>query len=223
MTTNICLITVLYFIVNSFKRYHRIMTSTPLRKSVLFSLLLFGIFILFACSTASKKGENASDSGIIYGPGFAFTLTAPPGWRLDENAAQENDLFAAVLPDHKSWKRAKVRMYASIVRLDTTKHETIQTVMKRDAKYFKTRSNSLQITDLDTLSQGEQTIYLRTIIGVENEPYKIIGYADEGNLIVLIGMGTTKKSLFDENINNFRSLLGSFRFFEKQTKFVAPE
>lgn len=183
----------------------------------------FSLLVLLSCSSATKKNTLNSDSGIIYGPGFAFALTAPEGWRLDETAAKENDLFAAVLPDGKSWKKAEVRMYASIVRLDSSNNESIQTVMERDAKYFNNNSKSLQITDIDTVNFGEQRIYLRSIKGVEKEPYKIIGYADEKNLVVLIGMGSTNQSLYEDNLKNFRALLASFRFFEKQSRFITPQ
>jgi|GEM_PF-5479165 len=194
-----------------------------LQKSLVVFVIVSGLFSAISCSSAAKKNAPNTDSGIIYGPGFAFTLTAPAGWRLDEKAAKENDLFAAVLPKNKSWKEADIRMYASIVRLDSSKNESIHTVMKRDAKYFQSHSKSLQITDLDTVDFGEQRIFLRAIRGVEKEPYKIIGYAEENNLIVLIGMGSTNKSLYEENLRNFRSLLASFRFFEKQSRFITPQ
>jgi len=199
------------------------MKTRSLRFLATLGILLLGLSIIFGCSSAKKNNNPESDSGIIYGPGFAFTLSAPNGWRLDEKAAEQNDLFAAVLPDGKSWKKADVRMYASIVRLDSSKNETIQTVMQRDAKYFRKHSQSLKITDLDTVTSGDQTVYLRSIMGVEKEPYKIIGYADEGNLIVLIGMGSVKRSLYEQNLRDFQSLLASFRFFAKQSHFVAPE
>lgn len=194
-----------------------------LQKSFAVFFIVSSLLSVISCSSVAKKNAPDSDSGIIYGPGFAFALTAPAGWRLDEKAAEENDLFAAVLPKNKSWKRADIRMYASIVRLDSSKNESIQTVMKRDAKYFQSHSKSLQITDLDTVDFGKQRIYLRAIRGVEREPYKIIGYAEENNLVVLIGMGSTKKSLYEENLKNFQSLLASFRFFEKQSRYIAPQ
>lgn len=179
--------------------------------------------LVLSCSSARRQAEQNQDSGIIYGPGFAFSLTAPDGWRLDETAAEQQNMFAVVLPEKKNWNDAEVRMYASIIRIDTSQGQSMRTVMNRDKDYFMQRSGQFQITGTDTIYRGEETVFLREYRGISNEPYKITGYIDEGPLITLIGMGSTNRELYNQSLPAFRSLLRSYQFFESSSKVILSE
>src|SRR5260370_22304345 len=100
----------------------------------LFSLLLFW-------SAASAQDE----SGIIYGKGYSFTLTAPKGWVLDTTSGRQQGLQAVFYPKDSSWKTGTAGMYANVdQKADSTK-ENLQSIITNDIARYKKESPNIKV------------------------------------------------------------------------------
>ena len=58
------------------------------------------------------------DSGIVYGPKAAFTLTAPEGWVLDNRSGKSQGLPCVLYRKGQSWADGKTVMYAKVASTD---------------------------------------------------------------------------------------------------------
>jgi hypothetical protein len=76
--------------------------------------IAFAVTVLIGSATA----QSTHSGGVIYGPKAAFSLTAPNGWVLDNQAGQEQGLPCVLYPKGSSWSDAKTVMYAKIASTD---------------------------------------------------------------------------------------------------------
>lgn len=186
-----------------------------------------GFILLLTGCALFQKNEPAPDSGIIYGPGFALSLTAPEGWELREQEAQKRSLFAVILPKGKSWDKANRRMYASIAGIDTAAdegHHDIYDLMRRDSVYFSNIAENVKITTIDTIIRSnEREVFLRKVTGIPKEPYKITAYANEETMVVMVGFGAQTEKLFNQTLPQFYRVLSSYRFFDRSAKVITPD
>jgi len=59
-------------------------------------------------------GEDTSSAGLVSGPKAGFSITAPEGWVVDNEAGKEQDLPCVLYPKDSSWSDAKTVMYANM-------------------------------------------------------------------------------------------------------------
>lgn len=184
-------------------------------------LLLLGFLV--SCA-GSKSTQKERESGIIYGPGFALSLTAPEGWELKEDVAQSKKLFALMLPKGETWESADSKIYASVAGLDTTSGQQISTILERDSLYFTRLSERVVVQPIDSIQRPDSPpLLLRKITGTPEEPYKVIAYAEQGPIIVMIGFGTKTGQQYSATLPKFYDVLRNYRYFDRETKFLTPD
>jgi hypothetical protein len=72
------------------------------------------VCIVFALLCARSFGQETYPGGIVYGPKAAFSIAAPNGWVLDNQAGVEQGLPCVLYPKGESWADARTVMYAKI-------------------------------------------------------------------------------------------------------------
>lgn len=91
-------------------------TSADFMKSI-----LLGCCGLFLCSIA--LAQDTYPGGLVYGPKAAFSVAAPEGWVLDNQAGVEQGLPCVLYPKGSSWSDAKAIIYAKIA---STQYESAE-------------------------------------------------------------------------------------------------
>src|SRR5213082_3550757 len=81
--------------------------------------LLCLVAVSLPCSFSFSQGYPG---GIVYGSKTAFSIAAPEGWVLDNQAGAEQDLPCVLYPKGSSWADAKTIMYAKIA---STQYEDV--------------------------------------------------------------------------------------------------
>ena len=73
-----------------------------------------GFLTLASSSACMLFGEDTSSAGLVSGPKAGFSITAPEGWVVDNEAGKEQDLPCVLYPKDSSWSDAKTVMYANM-------------------------------------------------------------------------------------------------------------
>jgi len=71
--------------------------------------------VLVFCLLLSTSFGNIIEegNGIVYGSDYAFGLTAPKGWMLDNESGVSQGMHAVFYPKGGSWKGSTIVAYAS--------------------------------------------------------------------------------------------------------------
>ena len=97
------------------------------------------IAVGFACSLAVLASTSISaqaqyPGGIVYGPKAAFSIAAPEGWVLDNQAGAQQGLHCVLYPKSSSWADANTIMYAEIAG---TQFEDVNAFVAKAIKEMK--------------------------------------------------------------------------------------
>ncbi len=76
-----------------------------MKKQLLVLALLMIILKIFS--------QEDMQTGIIYGKNFAYSLTSPEGWILDNKSGVKQGLYAVFYKKGLSWQNAETVMYAN--------------------------------------------------------------------------------------------------------------
>mgnify|MGYP003989514765 CR=1 FL=1 len=106
--------------------------------------LVLSIYLSIFCNPLQAK---IRESGIVFGDGFAFSLTAPSGWVLDNHSGNSEGLQAVFYPKGSSWDKSETVMYANIALKKIKGNESVKKVISFDKKKFKIRSAKTRILD----------------------------------------------------------------------------
>lgn len=83
---------------------------------------LFSLFLILLLGPGTTRSEP-TPFGIVHGPKGAFSITAPEGWVIDNEAGLEHGLPCVLFRKGESWETADPLMYAKIAGTDVTDHE----------------------------------------------------------------------------------------------------
>jgi len=113
-------------------------------------------------SRSAKKGEakqsqrdlNNSQSGILYGDDFAYTISAPKGWIMDDETARTSGLSVVFYRKGETWVKGKAVMYVNV--LGRKQGATAKKAIANDIAEFKERNPKIKITQDKTLQTGDR-------------------------------------------------------------------
>jgi hypothetical protein len=87
------------------------------------------------------SGHETFPAGIVHGPKGAFSIRAPKGWVLDNQAGVKQGLPCVLYLEGSTWADADAVMYAKIASTDTTDRDAFVKAaiahMSKDDKAFK--------------------------------------------------------------------------------------
>ncbi len=169
------------------------------------------IFIAFCLPGINSIAQNnAEATGLIYGTNYAFMLTAPKGWVLDNKIGQPQHLSAVFYPKGESWENAITAMYTTTWTLKPK--ETITDVIKADAERERNGNANIKINTLPNVKlQNNITAFIREIPGDKNGNYELIAYISERNFMALIVMTSRTKQDLEKKKNKFYELVKSYK------------
>lgn len=169
---------------------------------------LFVCLTLISINTYAQNNNKAT--GLVYGTDYAFLLTAPKGWVLDNEAGQSQRLSVVFYPKGESWDSATTAMYASTWTLK--EHESINDVINADIARARKSKPGVQVTQKPNITLSNNVIArIREIPGDKNGNYETIAYISQRNFAVLIVITSRNKKDLDKKIGKFYELVKSYK------------
>jgi len=173
------------------------------RKSCLLVLMLG----LMAQGVLSQESSTV----IVQDMGYGYTLTAPKGWKPDQKGAREMLLNAAFSPDSTSWSKSSVVIYANVT-YKTDDDQALEEVINLDIEHFTKDSPGVKATknkEILTFTQRKKaTIY--DFMNPAKKNFESVAYIDQGEIVIMIVMGTRDEKLFKAAKPDFERLVLSY-------------
>lgn len=180
--------------------------------------LLATLFLLIT-SMCYIFAQDDMQTGIIYGPTHAFSLTAPQGWVLDNKAGVNQGIYAVFYKEGESWNKAETVMYANTTSLEKKAHSSLDELINYDLDRFKRNYLDIEIRDGADIEINEQTIAkVKYLSGESYGNFEAIAYIDAGKTGVMIVLSSRSQEGFDNNLDNFRQLVKSYVFISDNVK-----
>jgi len=170
--------------------------------------LLFGILLL--CSApAFAQGPQPGGTGLIYGTNHAFTLTAPKGWVLDNEAGASEGIYAVFYREGESWKDGTAVMYVNTSgKADRSMEEWID----EDILDFNTDYPDLVVKEGNDILFGKVRALVRYYSSKSYGQNEAVAYINAGKTGVIIVLTSRDKAAFDKALGDFEKLVRSYQF-----------
>jgi len=182
----------------------------------LFMLLLLTIFGAGNAFAASA----ANTGGIMYGENYAFMISAPAGWVLDNESGKPDGLDAVFYHEGSSWLNAEMVMYINAASLDNNKdYSTLDQFMKYDAENFA-NARIVKGDDIKVGKYGVAKVKYFSYFSKEHENFEAVAYlehdqqksdsVDQGRTAVMFVLSSRSKEGFESSKQAFQSLVKSY-------------
>jgi hypothetical protein len=168
----------------------------------------------------SATAQTPGGAGIIYGKNHAFTISAPPGWVLDNNAEQNNGLCAVFYPAGSSWAKSSVVMYVNTA-LKGEGQQTREELITFDTQKFKAKAPNLSLTELPTIAMHTGSAIVKKFAGDQFNNFEAVAYIDAPNVVAMLVLTSRDEAGFLRAYPAFEKLVGSYRFLTSDVR-IAP-
>lgn len=200
-----------------FKRSKRTLVIKTLTSKLIMKILITLIILLSI--RLLTFGQDDMRSGIIYGNNYAFSLTAPEGWVLDNKSGVNQGLYAVFYEKGSSWDKATTVMYANTASFRDKEHRNLDKLIQYDMNVFKKNYPDVEFTDCDNIVIKENVIAkVKYLSGKSYSNFEAMAYIDAGKTGVMIVMSSRTKEGFNNSLNAFESLVKSYLFITSEVK-----
>jgi hypothetical protein len=157
-------------------------------------------------------GQLENGSGIVYGPGHMFSVTAPHGWILDNESGKPQGLQAVFYPKGDTYRDSVAFMYANGTAF-SAEHPTRESVMKYDLDRFRNDSPKVQVKTLPQLRTADgRTAIVRQFQGDKYGNVEVVAYVEEKTAVIMIVLSSRNKARYDQAYPAFVQLVASYQF-----------
>jgi hypothetical protein len=162
--------------------------------------------------------QTGPQTGVVYGPGHAFSLDAPEQWVLDNQSGVDQGLQAVFYPVGKSWTNSPTVMYANVYLKKDQKAENAATVAAKDIADFRKHSGKLNVLDADPLPLGDpandqpRKALVKYFSGDDFGNFEAVAYINESSVVVMLVLSARKEDEFKKALPAFAELVRSYRF-----------
>lgn len=167
---------------------------------------------------------DTSSTGLLYGYNHSYYLTAPVGWIMDNESGREQGLTAVFYPKGTTWADGETVMYTTFTSFDSTKNETLNTIISYDSAQFKSNSPGLSIGREKSIAIGKKkdaAVY--TYSGDVNGNYETVAYIPENKGVTMIVISSRNKNGCINNYKQFESLVRSYKFLTDKVNIVVGD
>jgi hypothetical protein len=162
---------------------------------------------------ASDKNSDDLNSGLVYGEGHAFWLTAPSGWVLDNSSGVGQGLYAVFYPAGSSWSGSPVVMYANTVERDTANDESLSSFIDGDIDEAREHSPHLRVErEPPLLTAAGTRAEVRVFSGDQWGNSERVAYILERRVFVILTLTSKQPGPYALSLRAFESLVKSFKF-----------
>lgn len=120
-------------------------------------------------------------------------------------------LNAAFCPDSTTWVKSKVVMYANVT-YKTDDDQTLDDVIKLDIQHFEKDSPGVKSTKSNTLNTFTQRkeVVIYDFSNPSKMNFESVAYIDEGDVVIMIVLGSRDEKIFKANRKDFERLVSSY-------------
>ncbi len=163
--------------------------------------------ILAGISATLRAQQGTGGTGIIYGPGHAFSVTAPPGWILDNQAGRGDGLYAVFYRPGESWRHAEAAMYVN------TAQPGVGSIMRQDSLRFMARYPGVRVTARGAIKTNDSvTVPVRQFVGDSSGNVEAVAYVPEATVTPIIVLTARSRQAFENALPAFVELVRSYHF-----------
>ena len=163
--------------------------------------------LLAGSAFALPAQQGLGASGIIYGPDHMFSVTAPPGWVLDNQAGRGQGLYAVFYRAGESWRSGEAVMYVN------TSKSGVDSVMRQDSLRFMNRYPGLRVTARAAIRTNDSvTALVRQFVGDSSGNVEAVAYVPAAAMTPMIVLTARTQQAFESALPAFVALVKSYRF-----------
>ncbi len=165
-------------------------------------------------------------SGIVYGDDYAYLISAPKGWIMDYENADEVGASSLFYRKGESWEKGIAVMYVRVEKLE--KGMTAKTVIADDLTTFKKHNSKMKITQGATLRTLDgRTVVTYVFQGVnEGIACERVAYVEMPTVVLLIALSSKTSVGYKNALSDHAALVKSVSHFvviDKQRKKAKAE
>ena len=181
-----------------------------------------GALMLMAVHASAVLGhaqQVPGGQGIIYGPRHVFSVTAPPGWVLDNQAGQVDRLVAVFYREGESWRDGVAVMYVNTVVPDSGHPASPAQVMQDDSARFMREVRGMQVSPAASLHTSDQRVAeVRHFVSEVSGTFEAVAYVAERTVTPVIVLTARSRAAFEQALPAFEALVGSYAFFSSDIR-----
>jgi hypothetical protein len=183
--------------------------------NVLKTALLISLILLPGWSHIQAADTQVVENGygIVRGPGYAFTLKAPPGWVIDAASGVEQGLPAVFYPVGGSWAGSPAVAYAR-ARPRTKEVSVIDQTVQAAVATLRVQGNpdyTAKLLKHIRTGDGREGVIYR-FSGSKSGDIEATAYFMEKRTIDFVTLSCRSEKVFDASLPNFEQLASSYTF-----------
>ena len=184
----------------------------------------FGCLCFYACfapssvTAQSKPSLQNSQSGIIYGPNFAYTISAPKGWIMDESAGKHQGLSVVFYRKGESWKRGKAVMYVNVT--NRKGGYSVNKAISFDIADHKKAYPKSKVTRAETIRTADHrksATYLFDNPADKTAAKEQVAYVETPTVVLLIALTSESEKNFRNAVADHTALVKSVAYLGTKT------
>jgi hypothetical protein len=171
---------------------------------------LFAFALVAVCGGVC--GQRTYPGGIVYGPKAAFTISAPEGWVLDNEAGVNQGLPCVLYPKGESWANARTVIYGKIAG---TKFEDVNAFVAVAVKEMeKTHGNPKEKIASGKTSDGRD-YFINEYPATKNySQWERVAYIQLPKAVAYIVLSSRDEASYRKDAAALRELLKTFAYLE---------
>lgn len=160
-----------------------------------------------------NSSDNEGQSGIVYGVGHAFAISAPENWILDTESGVSNGIYAIFYPKDETlsqgWTNLDNVMYANV---SLKEGSTLAKTIEYDLGRFSQAYPNAEVEELVGFQtdDGKEPAVLK--LQAEGYGIDLVAYIEEEEVVVFVVSHSNMKESFEESLEAFKELLASYYF-----------
>jgi len=167
----------------------------------------------------ASVAQTTGGAGIIYGSHHAFTVEAPSGWVLDNQAGQSDGLVAVFYRTGESWEHGTAVMYVNTASPDSGHDADPLQVIADDSARFASEVPPVSERSAPSLSTRDgRAAHVRYFDGGPRGRYEAVAYIAEKTLTPMIVLTSRTRAAFEAALPAFAQLVGSYWFMTSDVR-----
>ena len=186
--------------------------APPPEARVKHSLSLLAALSMLAVANLARAANTDGATGLVYGDGFSYQVTAPAGWVLDTEAGVADGLSAVFYPAGRTWTNAEAVMY--VHSMERPAGATLEQVIAGEAASFMHASGghpAVRAVGAVALESGIHAP-VRLFSGDRYGNHEAIAYVETPTVIGLVVLSAHQQPAFDAALPAFRALVRSWQY-----------
>lgn len=173
--------------------------------------------LALASGCAFSRGASPDNSGLVYGESYAFLVSAPRGWVLDNQTGASNGLQAVFYPEGSSWQNASAIMYVNVAQRKAK--DELDSFITADLEKFRKGSQDLQATPGVAIETADKKLaQVRHLSGDEWGNSEAVAYVQENTVFVMIVLSGRTLPSYQAALPAFTELVKSYKLMTEEVR-----